>query len=66
MYDVPKALAPLFINHHDHVRHGGGIDGFITAVVLFPDDELGLVAFNNGESGISSLLTQSSGLTESR
>lgn len=43
---------------HRRVSHGGGIDGFITAVVLFPDDELGLVAFNNGESGISSLLTQ--------
>jgi CubicO group peptidase (beta-lactamase class C family) len=43
---------------HRRVSHGGGIDGFITDVVLFPDDGFGLVAFNNGESGISSLLTR--------
>ena len=41
---------------HRRIGHGGRIDGFITSVMLFPDDNLGLVAFNNGESGISSLL----------
>jgi CubicO group peptidase (beta-lactamase class C family) len=43
---------------HRRVSHGGGIDGFITSVVMFPDQNLGLVAFNNGQSGISSLITQ--------
>ncbi len=43
---------------HRRISHGGGIDGFITDVVLFPDDGLGLVAFNNGQSGISSLLNR--------
>lgn len=43
---------------HRRVEHGGGIDGFITSVMLFPDDDLGVVSFNNGESGISSLISQ--------
>lgn len=41
---------------HHRVVHGGSIDGFITSVVLFPDDELGLVSFNNGQSEISDLI----------
>ncbi|MCG8604478.1 serine hydrolase [bacterium] len=41
---------------HRRIAHGGGIDGFITSVMLFPDDDLGLVSFNNGQSGISSLI----------
>ena len=43
---------------HRRVSHGGGIDGFITSVMLFPDDGVGLVAFNNGQSGLSAQLTQ--------
>ncbi len=43
---------------HRRVHHGGGIDGFITSVVLFPDDDLGLVAFNNRGAGLPALLTQ--------
>lgn len=38
---------------HRYVEHGGGIDGFITSVMLFPDDDLGLVAFTNAMSGVS-------------
>ena len=30
---------------HRRVAHGGGIDGFTTSVMLFPDDGLGLVSF---------------------
>jgi CubicO group peptidase (beta-lactamase class C family) len=41
---------------HRRVTHGGGIDGFITSVMLFPDDDLGLVSFNNGQSEISPLI----------
>ena len=43
---------------HRRIGHGGGIDGFITSVMLFPDDDLGLVSFNNGQSGISNLINQ--------
>lgn len=43
---------------HRRIGHGGGIDGFITSVMFFPDDDLGLVSFNNGQSGISSLINQ--------
>jgi len=43
---------------HRRVSHGGGIDGFITSVMLFPDDDLGLVAFNNRGSGLPALINQ--------
>lgn len=43
---------------HRRVQHGGGIDGFRTSVMLFPDDDLGLVSFTNGQSGISGLVNQ--------
>lgn len=32
---------------HRHVEHGGAIDGFVAQVELFPDDDLGIVAFVN-------------------
>jgi len=40
------------------VQHGGGIDGFITSVMLFPNSNLGLVAFNNRSSGLPALVNQ--------
>jgi CubicO group peptidase (beta-lactamase class C family) len=43
---------------HRRIHHGGGIDGFITSVMFFPDDDLGLVAFNNRGSGLPSLVNQ--------
>ncbi len=43
---------------HRRVRHGGGIDGFTTSVMLFPDDGLGIVAFGNRGSGLPSILSQ--------
>jgi CubicO group peptidase (beta-lactamase class C family) len=43
---------------HRRVAHGGGIDGFITSVMLFPDDGVGLVAFNNRGSGLPALINQ--------
>jgi hypothetical protein len=39
-----------------HLYHSGGIDGFITNVMLFPDDDLGLVAFTNANSDLSQWL----------
>ena len=32
---------------HLRVHHGGGIDGFITKVTLFPNDKIGIVVFAN-------------------
>lgn len=43
---------------HQRVQHGGGIDGFTTAVMLFPDDDLGLVAFSNRGSPLPNLLAR--------
>jgi CubicO group peptidase (beta-lactamase class C family) len=43
---------------HRRVSHGGGIDGFITQVQLFPDDGLGLVAFTNIGSGLPTLIAR--------
>jgi len=37
---------------HRYAEHGGGIDGFITSVMLFPDDDLGLVTFTNAMSTV--------------
>jgi CubicO group peptidase (beta-lactamase class C family) len=41
---------------HRRVHHGGAIDGFITALVLFPDDQVGIVAFTNAGSPLPALL----------
>lgn len=43
---------------HRRVHHGGGIDGFNTQVMLFPDDGLGVVAFTNRNSGLSTAMAQ--------
>jgi CubicO group peptidase (beta-lactamase class C family) len=43
---------------HRRLQHGGGIDGFITSVMLFPNDDLGVVTFTNSGSGLPSLLAQ--------
>lgn len=43
---------------HRRVRHGGGIDGFSTMVMLFPDDDLGFVSFTNRGSGLPAILIQ--------
>jgi CubicO group peptidase (beta-lactamase class C family) len=43
---------------HLMLAHGGGIDGFITMVVLYPNDGLGLVAFTNIGSGLPGILTR--------
>ncbi|MEE4330564.1 MAG: serine hydrolase, partial [Wenzhouxiangella sp.] len=41
---------------HRRLSHGGGIDGFITSVTLYPDDGLGIVAFTNSGSGLGNLI----------
>ena len=44
---------------HRRLHHGGGIDGFNTQVMLFPDSGLGVVAFTNRNSGLSTAMVQS-------
>ena len=43
---------------HRRIAHGGGIDGFITSVMFFPDADLGLVVFNNRGSYLPDLVAQ--------
>jgi hypothetical protein len=43
---------------HRRLQHGGGIDGFITSVMFFPNDGVGVVTFTNTGSGLPSLLAQ--------
>jgi len=43
---------------HRRLHHGGGIDGFTTSVMLFPDDDLGLVSFTNRSSALPPILNQ--------
>ncbi len=46
---------------HRRVHHSGGIDGFVTLVTLFPDDNLGVVVFINtigSGSGLTNVLTK--------
>lgn len=42
---------------HARVSHGGGIDGFVTSVMFFPNDDLGIVAFDNRGSGLASIVS---------
>lgn len=44
---------------HKRVHHGGGIDGFISQVHVFPQDGLGIVVLTNSETGLSSIVAQS-------
>ena len=43
---------------HLRVSHGGGIDGFSTSVMLFPDDDIGIVSFDNRAGGIGGTINQ--------
>lgn len=45
-------------NGHRMLSHGGGIDGFITSVMFFPEDDLGIVAFTNSGSGLGNLVAR--------
>ncbi len=44
---------------HKRVHHGGGIDGFISQVQVFPQDGLGIVVLTNSETGLSTIVAQS-------
>ena len=42
-------MVGLYKNHYT-VNHGGGIDGFISSVVLFPKEKIGIVILTNTDS----------------
>ena len=44
---------------HKRVHHGGGIDGFVSQVQVFPHDGLGIVVLTNSETGLSTIVAQS-------
>ena len=44
---------------HKRVHHGGGIDGFVSQVQVFPQDGLGIVVLTNSETGLSTIVAQS-------
>ena len=44
---------------HKRVHHGGGIDGFISQVHVYPQDGLGIVVLTNSETGLSTIVAQS-------
>jgi len=44
---------------HKRVHHGGGIDGFISQVHVYPQAGLGIVVLTNSETGLSSIVAQS-------
>jgi hypothetical protein len=45
---------------HKHVSHGGGIDGFISAMTWLPHDRIGIVVLSNfsGTNPVPNLVTQ--------
>ncbi|MGH9381217.1 MAG: serine hydrolase [Thermoanaerobaculia bacterium] len=43
---------------HRRVQHTGGIDGFSTSVMLFPDNRIRLVAFTNRVSPLPAIVNQ--------
>jgi len=43
---------------HRRLSHGGGIDGFTTSVMFFPDDDLGVVVFTNVPSSLGNLVAR--------
>ena len=44
---------------HRRVHHSGGIDGFVSATTLFPDDDLGLIVLANmNETGLPAMITR--------
>ncbi|MEE2776384.1 MAG: serine hydrolase [Acidobacteriota bacterium] len=43
---------------HRRLAHGGGIDGFITSVMFFPDQDMGVVSFTNTRSNLGQLVNQ--------
>ncbi len=43
---------------HRMLTHGGGIDGFTTSVMFFPDDDLGVVTFTNTSSSLGNLVAR--------
>ena len=52
------AMGWMIDNHRGHLRvhHGGGIDGFVTQVQLFPADALGIFVSTNRETPLSSVV----------
>jgi D-alanyl-D-alanine carboxypeptidase len=44
-------LVPGQLGTHRSIGHGGGINGFTTASIFFPDDSVNVVVFTNSDGG---------------
>jgi hypothetical protein len=44
-------LVPGRIGTHRSIGHGGGVHGFTTSSIFFPDDSVNIVVFSNSDAG---------------
>jgi D-alanyl-D-alanine carboxypeptidase len=44
-------LVPGMLGTHRSVGHGGGVNGFTTSSIFFPDDSVNVVVFSNSDRG---------------
>jgi D-alanyl-D-alanine carboxypeptidase len=44
-------LVPGMLGTHKSVGHGGGVNGFTTSSIFFPDDTVNVVVFSNSDRG---------------
>jgi D-alanyl-D-alanine carboxypeptidase len=44
-------LVPGMLGTHRSVGHGGGVNGFTTSSIYFPDDSVNVVVFSNSDRG---------------
>jgi len=48
-------LAPGALGAHRSIGHGGGVHGFTTSSIFFPDDSVNVVVFSNSDRGPDAL-----------
>jgi len=44
-------LVPGMLGTHRSIAHGGGVNGFTTSSIFFPDDSVNVVVFSNSDRG---------------
>jgi D-alanyl-D-alanine carboxypeptidase len=48
-------LVPGMLGTHRSIGHGGGVNGFTTSSIFFPDDSVNVVVFSNSDRGPDAL-----------
>ena len=49
--DYGFGLVPGMLGTHRSIGHGGGVNGFTTSSIFFPDDSVNVVVFSNSDRG---------------